>query len=700
MLWSPHAYRDDGGYQAYRFHKRYYTITITYTMLSSGLGSVQNLGTWFISRIPSSHPEYLSWLAAQRSQLSEREKLWEEHLAVQPSAFESRNPMAPRAHREEDGAPRWFIPSHVDWVFIVDLDRQVLDVGDGLQFALEELPHIDWAGIIEVRRMAAKVGLLHELFPGMGGEAALPLKDQKEQLGVSRYEKKQLENSVMYEYRDPARRIVTPKSLADIPWRRRHGPILHLLLFSVWSNYIKTPLATTLPQWDAEDAPFQEIAFTILCLAAGGKHVQALNTASSTRTLFGYDRVHALVSCEGDHERQPEAMSLAMSGSCLADGLPAFPAGQMIYWFDNVLVVLTTRLDGSRAVDDGVDRVVGYCRENCPASCVDAVLMSIQHVVLIRLLANGGVQHSALLPLFDITESLSSELEDCYQSPGLEPQLSDDDSDAEEMLITESHDSSLAHEPSVQTYRFRVKGKDKSTFCAITHILDAAARRRMSPLARGREGVFPTEIYIQILAYVTDPETRASCLDVCRTFRDYCQEHLLLSANTTLQSSKDVEACTQPGHIPKHGFTLCYRLVNQATRTFQVDFESLRVDERSEDPFDERLPSWTVAVGAGRGRRILLRDLQFRFTQNPHCVRESLGDMRHLVARRQGGDNHYCIVPGCDAEILDPSNLRCHYRNAHMYGDAPTQRNKGRWLSVERARELGLGDFDSRKGAK
>lgn len=690
MLWSPHAERDDGGYQAYRFHKRYYTITTTYSMLNSVLASGQNLGTWLISHIPSSHPEYLSWLAAQRSQLSEREKLWEEHLAVQPSAFESRNPMATHAHHEDEGAPRWFIPSHVDWVFIMDLDRQVLDVGDGLQFTLEKMPHIDWAGIIEVRRKAAKVGLLHELFPGKRGETVLPLTDQREWEGASGCEEKLLEDSVMDEYRDPARRIVTPKSLADIPWRRRHGPILRLLLFSVWSSYVELPLSTTLPQWDAEDAPFQEIAFTILCLAAGGKHVQALTTASSTRTAFDYDTVHALVSCEGDQERQPEPMSLAMSCSWLADGSPAFPAGQTVYWFDNVLVVLNTRLDESRVVDDGVERVVGYCHENYPASCVDAVLMSIKHIVLIRVLANGDVQHSALLPLFDITESLSSELEDCYRGPGLEPQLRDNDTDAMEMEITESHDISRAHEPSIQTYRFRVKGKDKSTFCALTHILDAAARRRMSPLARARDGVFPTEIYIQILAHVIDPETRASCLDVCRTFRDYCQEHLLFSAKTTLESSRDVEACTQPGHIPKHGFMLCYCPVNEATRTLQVDFESRRVDETSTYPFDEKLPSWTVAVGAGRGRRILLNDLQFRFTQNPHCVRESVGDMRHLVARRQGGDPHSCVVPGCDVESDDPSNLWSHYRNTHMNGDAPVQGKKRKWLSVERARELGL----------
>ena len=674
-------------------------------MLNSRIASRQNLGTRLISQIPSSRPEYISWLAAQRSQLSERERLWEENLAVQPSAFESRDPMAPRAHHEDEGLPRWFIPSLATWVFIVDLDRQVLDVGHGLNFALEDMPHIDWAGIIEIRIKAAKLGLLHGLFPAKCGKVSKRLADGQEQVKAGMCEERKPENPVLSVggSQQFTRRIVAPKSLADVPWRRRHGPLLRLLLFSVWSSYIEISLITSLPQWDAEDAPFQEIAFTILCLAAGGKFVHTLSTPTSPTSMlhitYDYDTVHALVSSEEDQERQPEPMSLAMSGSCLVDGSPAFPAGRMIYWFGNVLVVLTTRLDRSRAVENGVGRVVGYCRENCPASCVDAVLMSIQSVVLIRVLANCDVEHSAPLPLFDITESLSSELEHCYRGPGVITQLRDERTDTTEREKIESHDISQATEPSIQSYRFRVKGKDKSTFCALTHILDAAARRRMCPLARAREGIFPTEIYIQILRHVKDPETRVSCLDVCRTFRHYCQAHLLFSANTTLESSRDVEACTQPGHIPKHGFTLRCHSVGEGTRTLQVDFESRRRDEESKYPFDGRPPSCTVAVGARRGSRILLNDPQFRFTLNPHFGRESVEGMRHLVAKNQGGDRHWCRVPGCPAETNDPSNLGAHYRNVHMYGDAPILGKKREWLSVERAKELGLECYDTRSRA-
>ena len=702
MSWSPYIDRwDEGGYQAYRFHKRYYTGITTYSMPNSRIAPRQNLGTRVISQIPSSRPEYLSWLAAQRSQLSERERLWEAYLAVQSPAFESSDPIAPRAHQEDEGVPRWFIPSLATWVFIVDLDRQVLDVGHGLNFVLQDMPHIDWAGIIEIRIKAVKLGLLHRLFPAKEGEVFKPSANGQKQVKAGRCEKRQPENPVIsvggsQQY---TRRIVAPKSLADVPWRRRHGPILRLLLFSLWSSYIEIPLITSLPQWDAEDAPFQEIAFTILCLAAGGKYVHTLSTPSSLRMATNYDEVYPLVSSEEEQERQPEHMSLAMSGSCSVDGSRAFPAGRMIYWFDNVLVVLTTRLGRSQAVENGVDRVVEYCRENCPASCVDAILMSIQNVVLIRILANGAVEHSARLPLFDITESLSFELEHCYRGPGLNPQLRDESPDTLEREKIEPHDLSQAHEPSIQSYRFRVKGKDKSTFCALTHILDAAARRRMCPLARAREGIFPTEIYIQILRHVNDPETRASCLDVCRTFRDYCQAHLLFSANTTLESSRDVEACTQPGHIPKHGFTLRCRTVSEGTRKLQVDFESRRKDEESNYPFDGKPPSWTVAVGAGPGRRILLNDLQFRFTLNPHCGRDSVEGMRHLVARDQGGDRHWCRVPGCPAEVNDPSNLGGHYRNAHMYGDAPIRGKKREWLSVERAKELGLERYDTRSRA-
>lgn len=711
MSWSPQVETGDGGYEAYRFHKRYYAITTTSYSMFDVVASGQNLGTWLISQIPYSHSEYLSWLAAQRSHLSERKKHWEEHLAVKPSATKPANELVSRTHQEEI-APSWFIPLHAEWVFIMDLDCQTLSVGDGLQFGLEDLPHIDWRGVINIRRKAAKVGLLHELFPGRPREATKPFADGREQVKASMCDEKQPENPAMNtgDSQHATRRTVTPRCLADIPWRCRHGPILRLLLFSVWSSYVEIPLVTTLPQWNVEDTPFQEIVFTILCLAAGGKHVQALSTASLMRTAFDYHKVHALVSSEGVQERQPELMSLEMSGSFLADGSPAFPAGQMVYWFDNVLVVLATRLGESRAVDDGVDRVVRYCRQYCPASCVDVVLMSIQHIVLIRVLANGDVEHSALLPLFDITENLTSGLEDCYRGPGLEPQLHDEGTNSMEREKIEPHDISRTNEPSIQNYRFRVKGKDSSTFCALIHILDAAARRRMSPLARGREGIFPAEIYIQILAHITDPQTRASCLDVCRTFRDYCQAHVLFSAGVVLKPCRDVQTCTQPGHNPKSGFTLSYNSSSEGgaeemTTNVQVDFESIRIAEGSECSYlDGAAPSWTIAVGVGQNRKILLNDLQFRFTRNSDWVRQAgaaftgtcLECIRHLVARDRGGDPHECRVPGCYAEFLDQSNLWSHYRTGHMTGDAPYSRNSPIWLSVERAKELGLGQFDTR----
>ena len=56
-----------------------------------------------------------------------------------------------------------------------------------------------------------------------------------------------------------------------------------------------------------------------------------------------------------------------------------------------------------------------------------------------------------------------------------------------------------------------------------------------------------------------------------------------------------------------------------------------------------------------------------------------------------------CVVPECTTVFNSnsPDRMYLHYRKSHMFGDAPKGK-KFLWISIERARELGLGHMDTR----
>ncbi len=70
---------------------------------------------------------------------------------------------------------------------------------------------------------------------------------------------------------------------------------------------------------------------------------------------------------------------------------PGSSPKEVIYWLEGVLVFLTTQLFRAQAVLDEVSRVAKYCQQQYPEDVVHAVLMSIEHVVLIHIIPNREV---------------------------------------------------------------------------------------------------------------------------------------------------------------------------------------------------------------------------------------------------------------------------------------------------------------------
>lgn len=61
-----------------------------------------------------------------------------------------------------------------------------------------------------------------------------------------------------------------------------------------------------------------------------------------------------------------------------------------------------------------------YCAEHCPNEVVDAILTSIEHVVLVHIIPGIEIQYTGILPLFDIESHLTMDVRDRYASSYLE----------------------------------------------------------------------------------------------------------------------------------------------------------------------------------------------------------------------------------------------------------------------------------------
>ena len=168
--------------------------------------------------------------------------------------------------------------------------------------------------------------------------------------------------------------------------------------------------ATTLLQLAPSDLSFREIAFAVLCMAAGGKYVTVVSKGHiGNNSAFGF-----IVGKERTLNESKEFFRVAGSGASQNGDLPGSAPQDNIYWFEQILVVLTSQLYRENAVEQSVKSIAQYCGEVYPSTIVDAVLISIEHVVLVRIVPATPIQHSRLLPLIEIKEHQTMRSTDRY----------------------------------------------------------------------------------------------------------------------------------------------------------------------------------------------------------------------------------------------------------------------------------------------
>ena len=424
--------------------------------------------------------------------------------------------------------------------------------------------------------------------------------------------------------------MFVPKDIKDIPWRQRHGPILRAIIFHFWSCANEKSLAATFLHLGTQDLPFREMAYAVLCLVAGGRHVNLLPSRNvSSNGAFSF--VH-----EGPkYNADSEFVSILASGAHLQDFSPGTSPEGTIYWLDNVLVVLTAQLYRPGAADEGISRIVLYCQKHRSTQYVDAVLISVEHVILVHVAPDGKVQHTATMPLLDrhvrtYWERLAAEKDMLmkkrnkrYRKTNQQRQfrneaieLSDGMNSDEEVESDEEDDSVL--------YTNQDDGSINSTFYALVHLFEAAACKHM-PLAKATAGLLPNEIYAQIIMQVTDMETRETLMKVSRTFRRICQEDLLFARGLIIKPSHACQSCDEATRIPEwfEKYNIDTGTQSRAAASRSTS-KRIYIDDEDQSPihsqrtprfFGRRDSSWQVAIGTERNKRSLLAGLAFRFVK-------------------------------------------------------------------------------------
>ncbi|KAL8655061.1 MAG: hypothetical protein Q9210_001122 [Variospora velana] len=178
---------------------------------------------------------------------------------------------------------------------------------------------------------------------------------------------------------------------------------LRLKLFDFLEDSQIPNLRVTLLSWTANDLVFRELAFFILCLAAGGDYLRIVD---ERRILFPpWTNLFGAIDHGEGSEGERELISSIGNGFHL-NGQPIGSAPSTSkYWFEGALVYLVPRLDQDNIMERAIADAVRYGREECGRTLFNAVLISIGDLVFLRSFPDGRVEHSPTMPLLSTTGS-------------------------------------------------------------------------------------------------------------------------------------------------------------------------------------------------------------------------------------------------------------------------------------------------------
>ena len=140
------------GLRVVRFRKRYYQFYQQFDSYPTGLGSE------VAANIPTDPVKYQEWLATERKSAEEWETLYEAFLTVKPGN-EVTVELPAFMHEQPPSLLAPLNDTYIEWIYIVDLDREIFSVNNGAHFKLEQVPHIDWINSLAKGGLGDRISL-------------------------------------------------------------------------------------------------------------------------------------------------------------------------------------------------------------------------------------------------------------------------------------------------------------------------------------------------------------------------------------------------------------------------------------------------------------------------------------------------------------------------------------------------------------
>lgn len=310
---------------------------------------------------------------------------------------------------------------------------------------------------------------------------------------------------------------------------------------------------------------------------------------------------------------------------CHLDGVePGSAPASNVYWFEGVLVVLVAELgrDGDLILfENGLSKVLETAQRE-RRSYFNAVLLSIEDVILIRVSSNGYVELTEAYNLMNYDAVNSRDpvpfhvCNLCYVREG---QFSNDEqetsqwvqtrfppaTEGEQKRQTRNYTNSLSNEPLAEN----PPRSPSAAFMSLVHLFKAAALELLKPSSGPNEGVFPAEVYHKILDSV-DEDTYAQCLTVSQNFRRYCQEYFRFIPGFVITNYEMPRGKVErPYHVDvSDQLPGVLKITDQSTGVaFETKFHICGADYRIAEGYDGYLKKWPKCQDGTQWRVVIGR---------------------------------------------------------------------------------------------
>lgn len=408
--------------------------------------------------------------------------------------------------------PNYRVPEsgidNIEFTYVMDFDREVFTMDNEVHFCFATIPRFCWIKSLSIDGYGKRTAI-SRLVPEDSLARLVVANDDKPDNSTTSFE----HMSVKY---------VRPKGIFDFPWRCRAGPVS--FIYEIWSNIreeLERQMRYTLARFLPTDFVFREIAFGIVSCLAGLCGKIRFEDVRRNKGPMHHD--YKAIVC-GDSLETPAVVASKLAYGYHKEGIePGSAPSESSYWFRGVLIHLTKDVwneAGEAAILDAIQ--IGRTTVHEPES-FDILLISIQHVVIVRV-SLKSVQRTKPLTLLNIPVHYSHHPEDRY-------------SEKQKEKIPDWYGS---QDGSVRAYLWRNSSVAKkalySSFGAIMHLFESAVTKKLRP-EKNKEGIFPTELYEEILRYAVnlDAKTHQACSLVSRKFRRICLESFSLNDDLLLR---------------------------------------------------------------------------------------------------------------------------------------------------------------------